>query len=95
MSLYTRLLGGGQHIDIPTFIAASIEVVADRFDPNEFKTAFGLDDTEGSEAFGLMDTFTGPSATTTPQDAQAVLELGHAGVLYTTEAAIKARMGIV
>jgi len=95
MALYARLLGGGQHIDIPTFIAAGIEVVADRFDPAAFAETFGLDTAEASDAFQLQDIYTGPSATTTPADVQAVLELGYADVLYTTEAAVRARLGLV
>lgn len=94
MSLYARLLGDSQHIGIPAFVGACVEVIEDRYDFTEFRTAFGLDETEGAEAIHLMDVFGGETPLATADEVQHVLEMGYAGILYTTEALVRARLGV-
>lgn len=100
MALYPRLLGQGAasgHIDPDRFVDAVLENIQDKITIAQVADMFSLDADEVNDTinFGSALYFPGYSEGTIPEGvARSVLNLGRAGLLYTTEQEVRDRLGL-
>jgi hypothetical protein len=93
VALYDRLVGTElPKLPVHQFFALAREVKRTRVTKANAANNFGLSASEKTEAGVLIDRIT--AGTLTENEVEDVLMLAEIGVLYTTPAAVKTRLGV-
>lgn len=95
MSLFTRLLAEDPQIPYDPYLAACREQVRGGITAGDVATYFDLDAGEQAEHATVIARLTAAEAPLTYDEARDTLQLAESEFTYTTEAALKARWGIV